>query len=575
MTSIPMPEEGTLTTKPVVDETNYLKSAYGIKSWLLTQDHKRIAIMYMIGIGIAFLLGGLFALAVRLELWTPTKTIVEAATYNKLFTLHGAIMTFLVLVPSIPAILGNFVLPMMLGAKDVAFPKLNLLSFYLWLLGAIGFVVVLFAGDLDTGWTFYAPYSIRTQTAVALAATGAFILGFSSILTGLNFMVTIHKMRAKTMGWFRMPLLLWGLYATSVIQIVATPVIGITVGMLFLEKLFHIGFFDPKLGGDPVLFEHFFWFYSHPVVYVMILPAMGVISEIITAMSRKHIFGYTFIAFSSIAIALFGFLVWGHHMFVSGQSSLMSTIFSLLTFSVSIPSAIKVFNWLATMYKGSISLAPPMLFAMGFLFLFGIGGLTGLFLGTLNTDVHLHDTYFIVAHFHYTMMGSALIGLIGGLFFYWPKIFGRMYSHLLGTISFILIFVGFNLTFIPQFLMGSMGMPRRYYNYPPEFQAYHQWSTVGSFVLAAGLFTALWCFIHSLFRGEKAPDNPWGAVTLDWKTSSPPHHHNFDIVPPVTDPYDMDDVYWDEESKGYISRSQQAALQELAAGVSGTQEKNS
>ncbi|RMD97166.1 MAG: cytochrome c oxidase subunit I, partial [Deltaproteobacteria bacterium] len=443
MTSIPGTGTEILPEHEEHDERNYLKAARGLKSWLLTLDHKRIAILYLIGISSAFLLGGIFALLVRMEHWTPGATVTESAdTYNQYFTLHGAIMTFLVLVPSIPAILGNFVLPMMIGAKDVAFPRLNLLSFWLWVLGALFFVTTLHFGGIDTGWTFYTPYSTTTVTKVALAGLGAFILGFSSILTGLNFLVTIHKMRAPGMGWFKMPLFLWGLYATAIIQIVATPVIGITLLLLFVERTLGFGIFDPKLGGDPVLFQHFFWFYSHPVVYVMILPGMGIMSELVSIYSRKHIFGYKFIAWSSIAIALFGFVVWGHHMFVSTQSALMSTVFSLLTFSVSIPSAIKVFNWLATMYKGSIRLTTPMLYALMFLFLFGIGGLTGLFLGTLSTDMHLHDTYFIVAHFHYTMMGSTLIALIGGIFHWWPKMFGRLYNETWGRIGAILTFIG-------------------------------------------------------------------------------------------------------------------------------------
>ncbi len=560
MTSIPVPGESARPVATDAGERNYLTAGRGLASWLFTVDHKRIAILYMIGICSTFMLGGIFAMLVRIEHWSPGATITDSGeTYNRWFTLHGAIMTFLVLVPSIPAILGNFALPLMLGAKDVAFPRLNLLSFYLWLIGAVGFVCVLFLGGIDTGWTFYTPYSTTTATKVGLAGLGAFILGFSSILTGVNFLVTIHKMRHPGMGWFKMPLFLWSLYATAIIQIVATPVVGITLLLLVVERTMGLGIFDPALGGDPVLFQHFFWFYSHPVVYVMILPGMGIISELISIYSRKHIFGYSFIAWSSIAIALFGFLVWGHHLFVSTQSAVMSTIFSLLTFSVSIPSAIKVFNWLATMYRGSIRLTTPMIYALSFLFLFGIGGLTGLFLGTLSVDMHLHDTYFIVAHFHYTMMGSTLIALIGGIHHWWPKMFGRMYNEAVGRLAAVLTFVGFNATFIPQFLMGSRGMPRRYYNYPLEFEFLHRASTVGSFILALGLFMAAYNLIASLFHGKKVPDNPCGGASLEWQTTSPPHLHNFEKPPVLTDPYDMEDLYWDEETGGYRSRSVEGA----------------
>ncbi|MCH2131814.1 MAG: cbb3-type cytochrome c oxidase subunit I, partial [Pirellulaceae bacterium] len=448
-----------------VEEPNYLVCDRGWRSWAFTLDHKRIGVMYLAGILICFLLGGVMALLIRLELFTPGKAFLSEDRYNEIFTLHGAIMTFLFLIPSIPAALGNFVLPLMLGAKDVAFPRMNLASFYLWAAGAIFFLLALGLGGLDTGWTFYTPYSTTTSSTVIAATLGVFILGFSSIFTGLNFIVTINKMRPAGMTWFRMPLMLWSLYATSIIQVLATPVLGITMILLTAEKMLGIGIFDPELGGDPVLYQHFFWFYSHPAVYIMILPAMGVISELMSVFSRKPIFGYRFIAYSSIAIALLGFLVWGHHMFLSSDSPLAAVIFSALTFSVSIPSGIKVFNWLATMYKGSIRLDAPMCYALSFILLFGIGGLTGLFLGALATDVHLHDTYFVVAHFHYVMMGGTLIAFIAALHYWWPKMFGKMYSERWAKVACLLIFVGFNWTFFPQFLLGSQGMPRRYARY--------------------------------------------------------------------------------------------------------------
>ena len=533
---------------------SYLTHGKGLKSWLTTLDHKRIGVMYLISVLTALFLGGLFAMLVRTELLTSGKTIMDADTYNRSFTLHGAIMIFLFMIPSIPAAFGNFVLPMQLGAKDVAFPRLNLASWYLYIAGAVFALVAILAGGVDTGWTFYTPYSTSASGAVVWLTMGVFILGFSSIFTGLNFIVTIHKLRPKWMGWFKLPLFLWSLYATSIIQVLATPVLGITLLLLVLERTFGVGIFDPALGGDPVLYQHFFWFYSHPAVYIMILPAMGIISELVSVFSRKHIFGYKFIAYSSIAIALFGFLVWGHHMFTSGQSSLANMIFSALTFSVAIPSAIKVFNWLATMYKGSLRLATPMLYVFAFLFLFTIGGLTGLFLGTLATDVHLHDTYFVVAHFHYVMMGGTLIAFLGGLHYWWPKMTGRMYNEAWGRLAAGMIFVGFNATFFTQFVMGSKGMPRRYYNYSPEFTVYHQISTFGSYFMAVGFVLIAAYLIASLFKGQPAPANPWGGATMEWQCASPPPHHNFDETPAAHDPYDFSGLRYDAGSGGYLPR---------------------
>ena len=534
---------------------NYLNHGRGWRSWLFTLDHKRIGVMYLVSILFSFFLGGMLALLVRTELLTPQRTIMGADTYNQVFTLHGAVMIFLFIIPGIPAALGNFVLPIMLGAKDVAFPRLNLASYHLWIVGALLSLLSIVLGSVDTGWTFYTPYSTTTATAVIPITLGVFILGFASVFTGLNFIVTIHKLRPPDMGWFRMPLFLWGLYGTAIIQVLATPVLGITVLLLIVERALGIGIFDPALGGDPVLYQHFFWFYSHPAVYIMILPAMGVISELVSVFSRKHIFGYKAIAYSSIAIAAISFLVWGHHMFTSGQSNLLSMIFSFLTFLVAIPSAIKVFNWVATMYKGVIELTTPMVYALSFLFLFGIGGLTGLFLGALATDVHLHDTYFVVAHFHYVMFGGTVIAFLGGLFYWWPKMFGRMYDETWGRIAAGLVFVGFNTTFFTQFVMGVQGMPRRYYNYLPEFKLYHQLSTLGSFVMGVGFFIAAGVLIHSLFRGRPAPANPWGAATLEWQTTSPPPHDNFAATPAVGDPYDVESFERDPATGAWSRRA--------------------
>jgi len=539
---------------------NYLTHTRGVLSWVVTLDHKRIGVMYLVSILSAFLLGGIFAILIRTELIAPGPTIVGKDTYNQMFTVHGAVMTFLFVIPGIPAALGNFVLPIMLGAKDVAFPRLNLASYYLWVLGALFFVAVLIFGGLDTGWTFYAPYSTTTDTRVITAVSGAFILGFSSIFTGINFIVTIHTLRPPGMTWFRLPLFLWALYATAIIQVLATPVLGITLMLVAVERLLGLGIFDPKLGGDPVLFQHFFWFYSHPAVYIMILPGMGIVSEVISVFSRKHIFGYKFIALSSIAIALLGFLVWGHHMFTSGQSRLASMIFSALTFSVSIPSAIKVFNWLATMFRGSISLATPMGYALSFIFLFGMGGLTGLFLGALATDVHLHDTYFIVSHFHYVMVGGTLMAFLAGIHYWWPKITGRMFSDLWGRIGCVVVFTGFNLAFFPQFILGSRGMPRRYYDYElllgehPEFTMLNMLSSIGTYILSVGLLLVLIYLVHSLFRGRPAPANPWGAATLEWQCSSPPPHDNFADPPKVGDPYMVRNFEYEERIGGFVPK---------------------
>ncbi|MGB1124621.1 MAG: cytochrome c oxidase subunit I [Phycisphaeraceae bacterium] len=565
---------------------NYINHSKGILSWALTLDHKRIGLMYMVLVLVAFFLGGVFAIALRTQLLFGTASNVAEGKemfgsvigsagwnnfYNQSFSLHGAIMVFMFIIPAIPAILGNMILPLQLGAKDVAFPRLNLMSFYCWIGGGsllgcllIGAIIHMAFGaslspevlkyipnGLDTGWTFYTPYSIQTNNAVIFATMGAFVLGFSSILTGLNFIATIHMLKPKGMGWFNMPLFLWALYATSIIQILATPVLAITLLLLAAENMLGIGIFDPKLGGDPVLFQHFFWFYSHPAVYIMILPGLGVISEIISVFSRKHIFGYKFIAYSSLAIALFGFIVWGHHMFTSGQSPMINALFSLLTMSVAIPSAIKVFNWLATMWKGKIRLETPMLYAMGFIWLFTIGGLTGLPLAALSTDIYMHDTYFVVAHFHYVMVGSTLFAFLGGMYYWFPKMFGRMYNEKTARLAWFLTFIGFNLTFFIQFIAGTQGMPRRYATYLDHYQWYHHVSTGGSYILTIGLVMILVNWLMAK-KGKRAPANPWGGNQLEWHTNSPPPHENFKYDPVGTDPYHYNDWKYDEKIDGYV-----------------------
>jgi cytochrome c oxidase subunit 1 len=547
-----------------INKKNYLNETKGIKSWLLTLDHKRIGILYMFSIMFFFFIGGVSALLIRLELIRPQEVIVGAETYNQLFTLHGAIMIFLFIIPGIPAILGNFVLPLMIGAKDVAFPRLNLASWYIYIFGSLFAIYSLVTSAVDTGWTFYTPYSTSTGTSVISMTLGVFILGFSSIFTGLNFIVTIHKLRAPGMGWFKMPLFVWGAYATAVIQVLATPVLGITLLLLIAERVLGIGIFDPAMGGDPVLYQHFFWFYSHPAVYIMILPGMGIISEVISVFSHKKIFGYKAIAFSSLGIALVSFLVWGHHMFTSGQSELAAMIFSFLTFIVGIPSGIKMFNWIATMYKGSITFETPMLYTLSFLFLFAIGGFTGIMLGALSVDVHLHDTYFVVAHFHYVMMGGTVMAFLAGVHYWWPKIWGRMYSEFWAKISALLIFVGFNMTFFTQFILGAKGMPRRYYTYMDQYQPLHAFSSVGAFVIGAGFVIMAFYLFHAIKRGKRVGKNPWGALTLEWTTDSPPSAHNFDKTPVVVDgPYDFDRIMVINDERIYKSgTSKKTALTE-------------
>jgi cytochrome c oxidase subunit 1 len=495
--------------------------------------------MYLGSVTFFFLLGGILALLLRTELLTPAQTFIEADTYNQFFTLHGAIMVFFVLVPSIPAALGNFVLPMQLGAKDVAFPRLNLASLYIYIIGAIFTFIALASNGLDTGWTFYTPYSTESTSSVIWVTMGVFILGFSSILTGTNFIATIHKLRAPGITWSKLPLNIWALYATSIMQVLATPVLAITLLLLTMERFLGIGIFDPSLGGDPVLFQHFFWFYSHPAVYIMIVPGFGIISEVITTFSKKHIFGYWAIALSSLAIAFIGFLVWGHHMFTSGQSAVATTVFSFLTFLVGIPTGIKILNWVATLYKGSIEMKTPMVYVFVFLFLFSIGGFTGIMLGALSADIHLHDTYYVVAHFHYVMMGGTLIALLAGLHYWWPKMTGKMYNEFQAKIGAALIFIGFNMTFLPQFIMGSQGMPRRYYNYIDQFTIFHQTSTIGSYILGVGFLLIAYYLAKSLMSGERAGSNPWGSRGLEWQSTSPPDLHNFDHTPVVINgPYD-------------------------------------
>jgi cytochrome c oxidase subunit I len=540
--------------KPEQEKPNYLTVSHTLWSWLSTGDHKRIAMLYLISVTIFFFIGSTFAGLIRFELISPNGVMLESETYNKLFTEHGIIMIFGFLVTATPAVLGNFALPIMVGARDLAFPRLNLLSWYLFIAGGTCVVTGILTGGVDTGWTFYTPYSsMYSNTQVTLVVVGAFIIGFSSITTGINFIVTTHKMRAPGMTWFRLPLFVWAMYATSVVIVLGTPVVAITLLCVVFERVFRLPIFSPELGGDPILFQHMFWFYSHPAVYIMILPAFGVQSELIANFARKRIFGYHFVAFSTLAIAGLGFLVWGHHMFVSSQSMYEGMVFSLITFLVAIPSAVKIFNWTATLYKGNIRMLSPMYFALGFMGLFTVGGLTGLFLGAMGTDIHLSATYFVVAHFHYVMVGGGVIGFLGGLHYWWPKMTGRLYSDAWGRLSAILVFIGFNVTFFPQFIVGWLGMPRRYhyYYFAPEFQPYNIMSSLGATVLATGLILPAFYLGYSLFKGPRASANPWGAHGLEWTVPSPPPQFNFDETPIVTDEvYDFDPVSEYESRRG-------------------------
>jgi cytochrome c oxidase subunit 1 len=522
------------------DELDYIHAERGILSWLLTKDHKRIALMFLAGTSLSLALGGLFAMLLRLELLTPERTLMSAGMYNRMFTLHGIVMVFMFMIPAIPTVFGNFLLPIMIGAKDVAFPRLNLVSFYVYLAGSALALWAMIEGGADTGWTFYTPYSTSAPSAVTLVALGIFVLGLSSIMTGLNFIVSVHTLRAKNLSWHKLPLFVWSIYATSIIQVLATPVLGMSLLLVAADRVFQMGIFDPSIGGDPVLFQHLFWFYSHPAVYIMILPGMAVISEVVCTFSHNRPASYRAIAYSSLGIAFVGFLTWGHHMFVAGISIFNSGIFGILSMFVAIFSAIKVVTWTATLRQGKISFETPMLYFFWFLFLFVFGGMTGVAVATSSLDVHWHDTYFVVAHFHFIMVGGTLTGYLAALHYWFPKMFGRMYAERWGMVASITVFTGFFFTFMPQFLLGNAGMPRRYYSYPEQYQWLHVLSTAGASILTGGMLLTLVYLLVALARGPRATHNPWNSRSYEWLTSSPPPKHNF-LEQPKMDrgPYDF------------------------------------
>ena len=531
--------------------TSYVTSENTISSWLLTKDHKRIALLFFASITFFFFIGGIAATLIRMHLATP-EGLLQPDIYNRMFTMHGIVMVWFFLIPSIPTTLGNFIIPLAIGAHDLAFPRINLASWYVFNLSGLVLLYALIMGGIDTGWTFYTPYSTLFANGYVIAATLAvFINGFSSIMTGLNFVVTIHRLRAPGMTWMRLPLFVWGIYSVSLVMLLATPVLAMTVLLVAMERFMGVGIFDPARGGDPLLFQHMFWFYSHPAVYIMILPAMGVVSELITCYVRRPIFGYTGMTYALMSIAIISFFVWGHHMFTAGISIYSAVVFSLMTFFVAVPSAIKVFNWTASLHKGSITFDAPMLYALVFVLLFTIGGLTGLIVATVALDVHLQDTYFVIAHFHYIMVGGTVSAFFGGLHYWWPKITGRLYPEMWARMAALLTFVGFNLTFFPQFILGYLGMPRRYYAYPPEWQAWNVLSSAGASILAVAYILPLGYLGWSLLRGERAAPNPWRATGLEWQTSSPPPKHNFERTPVVTaGPY-----LYDPEDGGFIAQN--------------------
>jgi cytochrome c oxidase subunit 1 len=531
-------------------EPSYLTAENTIGSWLLTRDHKRIALLFFASITFFFFVGGSAATLMRLNLATPSG-LLQPAIYNRMFTMHGIIMVWFFLIPSIPTTFGNFFIPLMIGARDLAFPRINLGSWYVFNLSGLVVLYSLIMGGADTGWTFYTPLStVYANGYVFAAAMAVFINGFSSIMTALNFIVTIHRMRAPGMTWMRLPLFVWAIYAVSVVMLTATPVLAMDTFLLAVERFIGIGLFDPNHGGDPLLWQHMFWFYSHPAVYIMILPAMGVVSEIIPCYARRPIFGYAGMTMALMAIAILSFFVWAHHMFVAGISVYSAIVFSLMTFFVAVPSAIKVFNWTVTLHKGNIIFDAPMLYALGFVLLFTIGGVTGLMLATLAVDVDVHGTYFVIAHFHYIMVGATVSAFFGALHYWWPKITGRLYPEVWARFAAVLTFIGFNLTFFPQFILGYLGMPRRSYTYPPEWQPWNLLSSAGASVLAVAYILPLLYFGWSLFRARKAGSNPWGATGLEWSTASPPPKDNFERTPTVVrEPY-----CYDPEQRSFVTQ---------------------
>ncbi len=511
-----------------------------VRKYVFSLDHKIIGIQYIITAFVFFVLAGCLAEIIRIQLMHANGGFVTANTYDEVYSIHGSAMVWLVIIPMLTGGFGNFVMPVQLGARDVAFPWLNMISFWLFPVAGLMLFSSFLMGAPVAGWTEYPPMSLQGGAGTSMWCAAIFLVGVSSTLTGINFLVTILKMRAPGMTFTRMPLFCWGQLATAPLLMIATTALAAALAALFMERQFGVPFYDPTKGGSPVLWQHMFWFYSHPAVYIMILPAFGIMSEVISVFSRKPVFGYRMIAFSSAAIALAGFMVWAHHMFTSGIAPYMQLPFMVLTFAIAVPTGIKIFSWLATMWGGKIHLTTSMLFALGFLVLFTFGGISGVFLAAIPFDLHVHGTYFIPAHLHFVLVGGSLMGIFSGMYYWFPKMTGRYLSEFWGRVHFALFVIGFLGTFLPMHWLGAEGMPRRVASYDPQFQWVNQLESIFSFIMTAAILIFFVNMLYCIRNGKKAGHNPWGARTLEWQIPSPPPYYNFKHIPSVFGlPYDF------------------------------------